>query len=85
MKASEKRFNGLSASAKKDVARIRRSSIAKPKMKDAPVIFTEAGTIYFCKKESKAKCYACGKHFEIGDAYRVSTDSKHFKHVECKP
>jgi hypothetical protein len=56
----------------------------KAKMKMIIPIFEVAGVIYFAKKDTMVKCYVCRKGIKAGESYRVSTDSRHFKHVGCE-
>jgi len=52
--------------------------------KEEPPIFEAAGTIYFAKKDTTVKCHVCKKFIKEGDSYRVSTNSRHFKHAGCE-
>jgi len=51
--------------------------------KELPPVFLETSTIYFAKKDTTTRCYYCKQFILAGKAYRVSTDSRHFKHAEC--
>lgn len=75
----------MTAEDKKQAARIRRSTIAKPKAAEV-IKFAEISTIYFVKENATAvvKCCECGKKLESGDAYVVSTNGRFFKHKECQ-
>lgn len=48
-----------------------------------PIVFDEAGTIYFCKKATNTRCHVCHEHFKEGDAYKVSKCGRAFRHVKC--
>ena len=83
MTVNEKTFVSMTPAEKKAAASMNRKARAKPKQKELPPVFLETSTIYFAKKDTTTRCYYCKQFILAGKAYRVSTDSRHFKHAEC--